>query len=38
VTVQEVNTLAQAADLNQGSMQLLEVMPDLITYNPWPQL
>jgi len=38
VTVAEVNTLAQAKDLNRGSLQLLEVMPDLITYNPWPQL
>jgi hypothetical protein len=34
----EVTSLAQSPDLNQGSMQLLEVLPDLILYNPYPQL
>ncbi len=38
VTVEEVSMLAQSDDLNQGSLQLLEAMPDLIQYNPFPQL
>jgi hypothetical protein len=38
ITVNEVVTLSQASDLNQGSMQLLEVLQDLILYNPYPQL
>ncbi len=37
VTVEEVNDLATSPDLNQGSLQLLSAMPDLITYNPFPQ-
>jgi len=38
VTIAEVSALANSPDINQGSMQLLEVMPDLIEYNPYPQL
>jgi tetratricopeptide (TPR) repeat protein len=38
VTIDEVNALNQSGDLNQGSLQLLSVMPDLINYNPYPQL
>jgi hypothetical protein len=38
VTVSEVGALAASPNLNQGSMQLLEVLPDLIEYNPYPQI
>ncbi len=38
VTVQEVSDLAKSPNLNQGSMQLLTVLPDLINYQPFPQL
>jgi hypothetical protein len=37
VTLEEVTSLAATGDLNQGSQQLLAVMPDLIQYNPYPQ-
>jgi hypothetical protein len=38
ISVSEVSALAASPQLNQGSRQLLEVMPDLIEYNPYPQL
>ncbi len=38
VSVAEVNALKQTGELNTGSLQLLDVMPDLINYNPYPQL
>ncbi len=38
VTVDDVNALSTSPDLNQGSLQLLEIMPDIINYNPFPQL
>lgn len=38
VTVQECVDLSHSPNLNQGSKQLLTVLPDLITYNPYPQL
>ena len=38
VSVEEVNALNQSGDLNQGSLQLLSVLPDLINYDPYPQL
>jgi tetratricopeptide (TPR) repeat protein len=38
VSLEEVTTLADSPDLNQGSRQLLSAMPDLIEYNPYPQL
>jgi hypothetical protein len=38
VSLEEVTTLATSEDLNQGSLQLLAVLPDLIQYNPFPQL
>ncbi|MFH1675628.1 MAG: hypothetical protein ABIC40_01300 [bacterium] len=34
----EVDTLKKADDINQGTKQLLAIMPDLISYNPFPQL
>ena len=38
VTADEAIDLSKATDLNQGSKQLLSILPDLIKYNPWPQL
>lgn len=38
VTETEVEMLKQTGQLNDGSMQLLEIFPDLINYNPYPQL
>lgn len=38
VTAQDIATVSAMPGLNQGSMQLLEIMPDLLDYNPYPQL
>ena len=38
VSETEIEFLMQTGDLNQGSMQLLEILPDLVNYNPYPQL
>ena len=36
VSPEEATSLAATGDLNQGSQQLLSVLPDLIQYNPYP--
>jgi len=38
VMMSEVTNLQLSGDLNQGSLQLLSVMPDLLNYQPYPQL
>lgn len=38
VSLEQVSNMAALSDINQGSKQLLSVLPDLITYNPYPQL
>jgi len=37
-TETEIDFLKANGELNEGSLQLLEVLPDLINYNPYPQL
>ena len=38
VTAEDIAIVEAMPDLNQGSLQLLDIMPDLLTYNPYPQL
>jgi len=38
VTAQDIATVKAMPELNQGSLQLLDIMPDLMDYNPYPQL
>jgi tetratricopeptide (TPR) repeat protein len=37
VTLNDVEIMADADLLNEGSMQLLAIMPELLLYNPYPQ-
>jgi len=37
VTLNDVENLSESNEINEGSMQLLSIMPDLLLYEPYPQ-